>query len=168
LNEQTVRGYVTAFLLQGLDSLRYRRHPADGQLTQTQRRELAALLRAGPRRPAMHGLLDHPVDPGRDPTALWCHLSPATTCVNSWIAWGSRSRKRVLSPITSMKPAAAHGNSTPGPRSGAWAHQQDALILFGDEASFGQWGSLSYTWAPKGQQTDRQDQRSPQAYKSSA
>jgi transposase len=25
-------------------------------------------------------------------------------------------------------------------------------ILFGDEASFAQWGSLSYTWAPKGQQ----------------
>ena len=32
------------------------------------------------------------------------------------------------------------------------AQQQDALILFGDEASFAQWGSLSYTWAPTGQQ----------------
>ena len=27
-----------------------------------------------------------------------------------------------------------------------------ALILFGDEASFAQWGSLGYTWAPVGQQ----------------
>jgi transposase len=26
------------------------------------------------------------------------------------------------------------------------------LLLFGDEASFAQWGSLSYTWAPTGQQ----------------
>jgi transposase len=26
------------------------------------------------------------------------------------------------------------------------------LLLFGDEASFAQWGSLSYTWAPMGQQ----------------
>jgi len=32
------------------------------------------------------------------------------------------------------------------------ARQQRALILFGDEVSFAQWGSLSYTWAPKGQQ----------------
>lgn len=32
------------------------------------------------------------------------------------------------------------------------AQQRRALILFGDEASFAQWGSLSYTWAPKGQQ----------------
>ena len=27
------------------------------------------------------------------------------------------------------------------------------MILFGDEAGFAQWGSLSYTWAPKGEQS---------------
>jgi len=27
-------------------------------------------------------------------------------------------------------------------------------LLFGDEASFAQWGSLSYTWAPKGEQPE--------------
>jgi hypothetical protein len=32
------------------------------------------------------------------------------------------------------------------------AKAKKALILFGDEASFAQWGSLSYTWAPKGEQ----------------
>ncbi|MFQ5874817.1 MAG: transposase, partial [Dehalococcoidia bacterium] len=32
------------------------------------------------------------------------------------------------------------------------AHRLKALVLFGDEASFAQWGSLSYTWAPKGHQ----------------
>jgi transposase len=34
------------------------------------------------------------------------------------------------------------------------ARQKKALLLFGDEASFAQWGSLSYTWAPKGQQPE--------------
>lgn len=34
----------------------------------------------------------------------------------------------------------------------AQARQQNALLLFGDEASFAQWGSLSYTWAVHGQQ----------------
>ena len=29
--------------------------------------------------------------------------------------------------------------------------EQDAYVLFGDECSFAQWGSLSRTWAPKGQ-----------------
>ena len=32
------------------------------------------------------------------------------------------------------------------------AKNSGALILFGDEASFAQWGSLGYTWAPVGQQ----------------
>ena len=32
------------------------------------------------------------------------------------------------------------------------ARQRRALLLFGDEASFAQWGSLAYTWAPRGQQ----------------
>jgi transposase len=32
------------------------------------------------------------------------------------------------------------------------AHTQNALLLFGDEASFPQWGTLTYTWARRGQQ----------------
>jgi len=32
------------------------------------------------------------------------------------------------------------------------AHEKNAVILFGDEVSFAQWGSLSKTWAPRGKQ----------------
>lgn len=32
------------------------------------------------------------------------------------------------------------------------AREKKALLLFGDEASFPQWGTLSYTWARKGTQ----------------
>ncbi len=32
------------------------------------------------------------------------------------------------------------------------ARRRGALLLFGDEASFAQWGSLGYTWAVRGQQ----------------
>ena len=32
------------------------------------------------------------------------------------------------------------------------AKEQKALLLFGDEASFPQWGTLTYTWARRGQQ----------------
>jgi hypothetical protein len=32
------------------------------------------------------------------------------------------------------------------------ARSKNAYLLFGDEASFPQWGTLSYTWARKGQQ----------------
>lgn len=38
-------------------------------------------------------------------------------------------------------------------------------ILFGDEASFAQWGSLGYTWAPKGQQPTVPTSGKRRAYK---
>ena len=34
----------------------------------------------------------------------------------------------------------------------AVAKRKNAYLLFGDEASFPQWGTLTYTWARKGQQ----------------
>jgi hypothetical protein len=45
------------------------------------------------------------------------------------------------------------------------ARQQKARLLFGDEASFAQWGSLSYTWAPKGQHPEVPTSGKRKAYK---
>ena len=42
---------------------------------------------------------------------------------------------------------------------------KDALIVFGDEASFAQWGSLSYTWSIKGQQPTVPTSGKRKAYK---
>ena len=39
------------------------------------------------------------------------------------------------------------------------------MILFGDEASFAQWGSLSYTWSRKGQQPTVKTSGKRKAYK---
>ena len=38
------------------------------------------------------------------------------------------------------------------PRILSLGRRRQAYILFGDEASFPQWGSLSYTWSPRGEQ----------------
>ncbi len=45
------------------------------------------------------------------------------------------------------------------------AKKQKALILFGDEASFPQWGSLSYTWARRGEQPTVQTSGKRKGYK---
>ena len=42
----------------------------------------------------------------------------------------------------------------PWPKIFHHARQRKALLLCGDEASFAQWGSLSYTWAPTGKQPE--------------
>jgi transposase len=38
------------------------------------------------------------------------------------------------------------------PASVTEARRRQALLVFADEASFAQWGSVGYTWAPRGQQ----------------
>jgi transposase len=45
------------------------------------------------------------------------------------------------------------------------ARQQGALLLFGDEASFPQWGTLTYTWARRGQQPKVQTSGKRKGYK---
>jgi transposase len=47
----------------------------------------------------------------------------------------------------------------------AEARRRHALLLFGDEASFAQWGSLSFTWARTGQQPQVPTCGKRQAYK---
>jgi transposase len=45
------------------------------------------------------------------------------------------------------------------------ARQQGALLLFGDEASFPQWGTLTHTWARRGQQPKVQTSGVRKGYK---
>jgi transposase len=45
------------------------------------------------------------------------------------------------------------------------AKEKETMILFGDEASFAQWGSLSYIWARKGQQPTVKTSGIRKAYK---
>ncbi len=51
------------------------------------------------------------------------------------------------------------------PRFLARAKAVKGLVLFGDEASFAQWGSLGYTWAPIGQQPLSKTTGKRKAYK---
>ena len=64
-----------------------------------------------------------------------------------------------------MKPNASNGVRLGGPRFYGKPGSKKALLLFGDEASFAQWGSLSYTWAPKGQQPEVPTSGKRKAYK---
>jgi hypothetical protein len=45
-----------------------------------------------------------------------------------------------------------NGWKKPGLKSFLKQIKKNSMILFGDEASFGLWGSLGYTWSPKGEQ----------------
>jgi transposase len=153
LGEQTVRDYLAAFLLHGPASLAYGRSPGrPGKLTQTQRQQLAAVITAGPLAAGY-------------PTGCW-----SAVLIGDWLSrhFGvvyhphylcqvldnlgfSFQKARFVSDHRNEAARAAWMEET-WPHILRLARQTGALVLFGDEVSFAQWGSLSYTWAPKGQQ----------------
>ena len=68
--------------------------------------------------------------------------------------WGFHSKRRGLSRIISTKPRRQAWLCDKWPQILRAAQRRKGLLLFEDEASFAQWGSLSYTWSRRGQQPE--------------
>lgn len=166
LGEQTVRDSLAALLQRGLASLVYRQAPGrPPKLTKTQRRELADLITAGPEAAGYatgcwtavllqdligrrFGVADHP--------HYLCQLLKTLGF--------SFQKARFVSDHLNEAARRVWLEQT-WPPIVRLARQRRALILFGDEASFAQWGTVSYTWAPKGQQPTVKTSGKRKAYK---
>lgn len=153
LGEQTVRDYRNALLLKGVASLRHKRPPGrPSKLTKTQRRTLTDLIKAGPQAagytsgcwntPMIQDLIQRRFGVSYHPHYL------ATLLHNLGLSY--QKARFVSDHLNEAK--RLEWCRTTWPAIVRQARQQKALLLFGDEASFAQWGSLSYTWAPKGEQ----------------
>lgn len=153
LGVQTVRDYVNAFLHRGIASLTYRKPTGrPPKLTKTQRKELAELIKAGPE---AAGYM----------TACWSAVliqdlvlrtfgveyHPHYICAVLDQLGFSFQKARFASDHLN-EAARAEWEQQTWPTIVRLAQEKNAMILFGDEASFAQWGSLSYSWAPKGEQ----------------
>jgi transposase len=153
ISEASVYNWLHAFLLQGVDSLVY--HHGGGRpsrLTPSQKQELCDLLDAGPEAAGFD-------------TGCW-----STLLIQELIRqrFGVLYNRFYISELLhnlaySYQKARFVSDHLDEARRQLWLQQQwpqilyqakerGALILFGDEASFPQWGTLSYTWARKGQQ----------------
>lgn len=144
-----------AFLLRGMDSLGY--HHGGGRpekLTPTQRTRLVALIEAGP---LVVGL----------ETACWHSV---LIRVLMWREFGVLYNRHYVCTLLhnlgfSFQKARFVSDHLDAAKRLAWLQDQwpaivraakrcKGLILFEDEASFAQWGSLSYTWARRGHQPE--------------
>jgi transposase len=136
-------------------SLTYKRPPGrPGKLTKTQRRELAALIKAGPqaagdtsgcwKTPMMQDLIQTRFGVSYHP--------PYLATVLHTLGFSSQKARFVSAHLHEAK--RLEWGHTEWPRMLRHARHRKALLRFGDEASFAQWGSLSYPWAPKGEQPD--------------
>src|SRR6266481_5122841 len=144
-----------AFMLRGMDSLVY--HHSGGRrpkLTPKQRQRLMDLLEAGP------------LVVGCE-TACW---DAVLIRVLIWREFGVLYNRQYVCTLLhnlgfSFQKARFVSDHLDTAKRLAWLEQKwptilraakrrQGLILFEDEASFAQWGSLSYTWARRGQQPE--------------
>jgi transposase len=149
----SVYNWLHAFLLEGMESLVYRHGGGrPSRLTRSQKRELCDLLDAGP------------AAAGFD-TGCWSTLLIQELIRQRFgVLYNRFYVAELLRNLTySYQKARFVSDHLDEARREVWlrrewpqivrqAKQRQALILFGDEASFPQWGTLSYTWARKGQQ----------------
>ncbi len=155
LSSSCLYDWQRAFLLHGLESLRYRhgggRRP---KLTPKQRQRLGELLEAGP------------LVVGCE-TACW---DAVLIRVLIWREFGVLYNRQYVCTLLhnlgfSLQKARFVSDHLDTVKRLVWLEQKwptivraakrrRGLILFEDEASFAQWGSLSYTWARRGQQPE--------------
>lgn len=152
VSDEAVRGWLKAFLLNGLSGLRSKKSPGrPPKLTKAQKRELARIIDDGPVKAGFPGA---------------CWRSPMIQHL-IYEKWGvfysvhyicqllknldfSYQKARFVSDHLDREKRQQWLEQT-WPEILALATKKNAMILFGDEASFPQWGTLSYTWARKGQ-----------------
>src|SRR5499433_3314809 len=144
-----------AFLLRGMESLVY--HHSGGRrpkLTPRQKKRLVALIDAGPQVVGFE-------------TACW---NSVLIRVLIWREFGVLYNRQYVCTLLhnlgfSFQKARFVSDHLDAAKRLAWlqdrwpaivraAKRRGGLILFEDEASFAQWGSLSYTWARRGHQPE--------------
>lgn len=153
VSRQTVYEWLKDFLLRGIESVTYS-HPTGRKpkLTKTQKRRLVELVKAGP---LAAGYLSH----------CWTALLIQQLILREFGVLYNRHYVCELLHNLGFSYQKAKFVSDHLDEEGrrkwlteTWpqilqqAIDKEALILFQDEVSFAQWGSLSYTWALVGQQ----------------
>jgi transposase len=155
LSSSCLYDWQRAFLLHGMESLHYRhsggRRP---KLTPRQKKRLVELLEAGPQVVGCE-------------TACWTSV---LIRVLIWREFGVLYNRQYVCTLLhnvgfSFQKARFVSDHLDAARRQAWLNDKwpmilraakrcKGLILFEDEASFAQWGSLSYTWARRGRQPE--------------
>src|SRR5712691_5509724 len=155
LSASCIYGWRQDFLLHGVDSLVY--HHSGGRrtkLTPRQKKRLVELIEAGPQvvgceTACWHSVLLR-VLIWREFGVLYNRHYVCTLLHN--LGFSFQKARFVSDHLDEAKRLAWLAEKWPAIFRAA--KRRNALILFEDEASFAQWGSLSYTWARRGQQPE--------------
>jgi transposase len=153
ITEESIRRWIKSFLLDGPAGLRSRRRPGrPSKLTKFQKKELSDIIANGP------------VEAGF-PGACWRSPMIQDLIYRKFgryysVHYISQLLRNLGFSFQKAKFVADHKDTEmrkkwleeKWPEIYKLAVEKKAYLLFGDEASFPQWGTLSYTWARKGKQ----------------
>ncbi len=150
---ERVDAWLHAFLLAGVAGLRVRRRGGrPPKLTPTQRQRLGTIIDAGPEAAGFptgcwHALLIQQIIEREFGVRYNIHY---LADLLHTLGFSFQKARFVSDHLDEVARATWLAYTFPAWR--AQAAAVDGLLLFGDEASFAQWGSLGYTWARVGQQ----------------
>jgi len=153
VSKESIRLWVNTLLLKGVEGLKSKKSSGrPSKLTKTQRKELESLIIQGPAKAGFPGA---------------CWRSPMIQAliyekfgVQYNVFYISQLLKNMGFSYQKAKFVSDHKDpekreewlKKTWPEIFNLAKEKNAYILFGDEASFPQWGSLTYTWAKRGHQ----------------
>ena len=153
ITPKTVHQWVRRWLVEGLQGLQRHKPPGrPSKLTKTQKHELAQLIEEGPvkagftsagwRSPMIQQLI-------YERFGVFYNVFYLAQLLKH-LGFSYQKAAFVSAHLNEEKRQAWCTTTWPQILTGAKANR--ALLLFGDEASFPQWGTLSYTWARRGHQ----------------
>ena len=153
VSREAVRGWFKRYLLQGVSGLRTRKSPGRRRkLTKSQRRELCQFIDEGPAKAGLTGncwrspMIQRLIQERFGVLYSVRYISELLKSMGY-----SYQKARFVSGHLDQE-AREQWLGSQWPQILKLARRKNAYLLFGDEASFPQWGSLTYTWARKGQQ----------------
>jgi len=153
VSDQSVLNWLSAFIQDGVDGLKVGSAPGrPPNLSKSQRKELALLIDSGPvacgfsgacwRSPMIQQLI-------LDRFGVYYNVYYISQLLRN-LGFSYQKARFVSDHLDELKRKEWVEKSWP--QILRLAKEKNAYILFGDEASFPQWGTLSYTWARKGRQ----------------
>jgi len=166
VSRQTITIWVKALMNEGFESLKYEKpsgRPA--RLTKTQKDKLYALVTSGPEACGYNTgcwtsiLIQDLIQ--KHFNVLYNRFYVCELLHNLGL---TRQKARFVSGYLNEE-TRKHWMETEWPKILEQAKALHASLFFGDEASFALWGSLSYTWAPRGQQPEIKTSGKRKGYK---
>ncbi len=153
VSTQSVREWLKKYLLKGLYGLRSGKSSGrPSKLTKSQRRELSKLIKSGPEKAGFAGacwrtpMLQHLI---QEKYNVFYNAHYISELLKNM---GFSYQKAKFIAAKQDKEARSVWLKETWPEIMSLASEKNSYVLFGDEASFPQWGTLSYTWAPIGEQ----------------